>query len=88
MSFTDTVKEKAKSVKVRLALASVSLMGLVSMASAATLNESVGPILDSVVSLFVPLLALIIAAVPLIIALAIIGFILGILDGVLKMLKI
>ena len=88
MSFTDTAKEKMKSVKVRLALASVSLMGLVSMASAATLNESVGPILDSVVALFVPLLALIIAAVPLIIALAIIGFILGILDGILKMLKI
>jgi hypothetical protein len=37
----------------------------VQYASAATLNESISPILTSVTELFTPLLALIIAAVPL-----------------------
>ena len=73
--------------KVKLAIASVSALGLVQYASA-DLNSSIYPIIDSVTLLFVPLLALIIAAVPLIIAIAIIGFILGILQGILKMLKI
>ena len=92
MSFLDTMKEKVKGVlattKAKLAITSVSLIGLVQYASAGTLNDSVGPILDSVILLFVPLLALIIAAVPLIIAISIIGFILGLLDGILKMLHI
>lgn len=57
-------------------------------ASAATLNESIGPILDSVTELFVPLLALIIAAVPLIVAISVIGFILGILAAILGKLRV
>ena len=91
MTFLDTMKEKAKGVfacaKVKLAITSVSLIGLVQYASA-DLNSSISPILSDVVLLFVPLLALIIAVVPLVIAIAIIGFILGILDGILKMLHI
>ena len=58
------------------------------LASAATLNDSIGPILDSVSALFVPLLNLIIGAVPLIIALAVIGFILGIFSAILTKLRI
>ena len=91
MSLFDTMKEKVKGVlasaKMKLAITSVSLIGLVQYASA-DLNSSIYPILADVVLLFVPLLALIIAAVPLIIAISIIGFILGLLDGILKMLHI
>lgn len=61
---------------------------LAPLASAATLNESIGPILDSVTELFVPLLALIISAVPLIIAISVIGFITGILAAILTKLHV
>jgi len=89
MSFFDTVKEKMASYKMRiLAVTTVSLMTLVQYSSAATLNESIGPILESVAELFVPLLALVIAAVPLIIAISVIGFILGILAAILQKLHI
>jgi hypothetical protein len=75
MSFLDTVKEKmaglVASAKMKVAITAVSLVGLVQYASAATLNESISPILTSVTELFTPLLALIIAAVPLIIALSV-----------------
>ena len=91
MSLFDTMKEKVKGVlastKAKLLVTSVSLVGLVQYASA-DLNSSIYPILTSVADLFVPLLALIIAAVPLIIAISIIGFILGILQGILRMLHI
>jgi len=89
MSFFDTVKEKMASYKMRiLAVTTVSLMTLVQYSSAATLNESIGPILESVADLFVPLLALVIAAVPLIIAISVIGFVLGILSAILQKLHI
>jgi len=89
MSFLDTVKEKMAMNKMRiLAITTVSLMTLVQYAQAATLNESISPILTSVTELFVPLLALILAAVPLIIALAVIGFVLGIMSNILGMLKV
>ena len=92
MSLLDTVKEKAKgflaSTKAKLLVTSVSLVGLVQYAQAATLNESISPILTSVAELFVPLLALVIAAVPIIIAIAVIGFILGLLDSILKIVKV
>ena len=71
-----------------LAVTTVSLVTLVQYASAATLNESIGPILTSVTELFVPLLALIIAAVPLIVAISVIGFILGILAAILGKLHV
>jgi hypothetical protein len=68
MSLID-MKQKAlgviASAKMRIAVASVMLTGLVGLASAATLNDSVGPILQAVAELFVPLLAMIVAAVPL-----------------------
>jgi len=89
MSFLDTVKEKMAMNKMRiLAITTVSLMTLVQYAQAATLNESISPILTSVTELFVPLLSLILAAVPLIVALAVIGFVLGIMANILGMLRI
>lgn len=66
----------------------MALAGIGAPADAATLNESIGPILDSVTELFVPLLALIIAAVPLIVAISVIGFIIGILAAILGKLHI
>lgn len=71
-----------------LAVTTVSLMYLVQYASAASLNDSVSPILNDVALLFVPLLALILAAVPIIICMAIIGFVLGILAAILGAIKI
>jgi hypothetical protein len=88
MSLTD-IKENiaARVVAWRVALTALMLTGLVGMASAATLNDSVGPILQSVAELFVPLLAMIVGAVPLIVTLAIISFILGILAMILGKLR-
>jgi hypothetical protein len=89
MSFLDTVKEKMAGYKMRiLAVTTVSLVTLVQYAQAATLNESISPILSSVTELFVPLLALVIAAVPIMIAMALIGFILGIFAAILDKLKV
>ena len=88
MSFTDRVKTAFGSVKVKLAIAAIPAMGMVQYASAATLNASIGPVLDSVVELFVPLLALVTAAVPLMIIMAIIGFVLGILGAILGKLHV
>ena len=66
----------------------MALAGIGVPADAATLNESISPILSSVTELFTPLLAMVVAAVPLIISIAIIGFIMGILDAILNKLKI
>jgi len=63
--FVATTKGKA------LVVVGTASATIVQYASAATLNESISPILTSVTELFTPLLALIIAAVPLIIALAV-----------------
>jgi hypothetical protein len=87
MSLID-MKQKAVAVigaaKMRIAVLSVMLTGLVGLASAATINDSVGPILQGVAELFVPLLAMIVGAVPLIVTLAIVSFILGILAMILR----
>lgn len=89
MSLTD-IKQKVvdKVHAYRMALVTLMLSGLVGLASAADLNASVGPILDAVVQLFTPILALIVAAVPIIITLAVIGFILGLLSVILKKIQI
>ena len=90
MSLID-MKQKAVAVigavKMRIAVASVMLTGLVGLASAATINDTVGPILQGVAELFPSLLAMIVAAVPMIVTLAIITFILGILAMILGKLR-
>lgn len=77
-------------VRAKLAVTSgaVALMGMVGMASAASLNDSVSPILTDVASLFTPLLALILAAIPLVISVAVIGFVLGLFDAIINKIKI
>jgi hypothetical protein len=72
MAFFESLKEKVGAAKGKLLVAvSLGSVTLVQYASAATLNESIAPILTSVTELFVPLLDLILAAVPLIIALSV-----------------
>ena len=89
MAFFESLKEKIGAAKGKLLIAaSLGSVSLVQYASAATLNESIGPILESVTELFVPLLALIIAAVPLIVAISVIGFVLGILAAILAKLHV
>ena len=75
--------------KLRVLAASVSLMGIVMAASATTinLNETIGPILDSVVELIPGIIGLVVALVPAIIVMAVIGFIIGFLDKILSLLK-
>jgi len=89
MSVFDKVKDFMATTKGKaLAVMGIASTTVVQYASAATLNESISPILTSVTELFTPLLALIIAAVPLIIALAVIGFVLGIMSAILSKLRL
>jgi hypothetical protein len=48
----------------RIAVMTVMLTGLVGMASAAALNDSIAPVIIGMTLLFVPLLAVVVAAVP------------------------
>jgi len=74
-------------MRVKFALASIMTMLAMVATASAGLNDSIGPILDSLVQLFTPLLAMIVAAVPIIITMAIIGFIVGLLAAILRKLN-
>ena len=75
-------------MRVKFALVSLMTMfATVGLASAATLNDSVGPLLDALVLLFVPLLALIVAMIPILVTLAVASFILGLLAAVLTKIR-
>jgi hypothetical protein len=52
------------------------------------INASVGPVLDGVILLLPTLLAMVLAALPIIIALAVVGFVLGLFDGILGKIKL
>ena len=91
MSVFDRVKEFVATTKGKaLLVVGTASATIVQYASAATptLNESIGPILTSVVELFPSLLALVLAALPIIIAISVIGFILGLFDGILGKIRI
>jgi hypothetical protein len=85
-----TFREKLAEHKVKIVGLGVTALGLVSSVSAAAfdINGTVGPILDGVALLFIPILNLIMAYVPVVIVLAIITFVLGILSGILASFKI
>jgi hypothetical protein len=90
---TELVTEQPMTMYQRYRTKALLLVGaagatLAPYAFAGDLNDSISPILDDMVELFAPLLELIIAAVPLIIAIALIGFIIGILDGILSKLRV
>ena len=84
-----TIKEQVGAAKGKILIAaSLGSVSLVQYASAATLNESISPILTSVTELFTPLLALILGALPVIISISMIGFILGIFSAILGKIKL
>lgn len=86
---SDGKQPKRFGMRVKLAL--VSLMTLfisTSAVMAADLNASVGPILDQLVQLFVPILAMILGMIPIVVTIAILSFILGILSVILKKIEI
>jgi hypothetical protein len=88
MSMFDKVKEKVSAAKGKLlAAATLGSVTLVQYASAASINDSVSPILTDVANLMTPLLNLILAALPIMIALAVIGFVLGLLSSIIGKIK-
>ena len=83
--------KKPKSLwKVKALAAGVPLMGLVAAASAEAmdLNATIGPILDSVITLIPSIVGLIVAIVPAVITLAVVGFIVAFFDKILSMMKL
>lgn len=89
MAIFEAIKNKLSAAKGKvLVAASLGSVTLVQYASAATLNESISPILTSVTELFTPLLAMVLAALPLIISLSVISFVLGIFAAILAKIKI
>jgi len=84
MTFLELKQKIADRVSAtRVALLGLMLTGLVGMASAAALNDSIAPIIYGVTALFVPILAVVIAALPVIITLAVVAFILALLARIL-----
>lgn len=86
----EKLRERIAEKKARvLAFMSVSLLFLVSNASAAAfdINGTIGPIIDGVALLFTPLLNLVLAYLPVVIVIAIIGFVLGILSNIMGSMK-
>jgi hypothetical protein len=65
-------------------------MSLVAAVSADTLdiNATVGPILDSVITLIPTIVNLIVAIVPAVITMAVVGFIIAFFDQILGMIKL
>ena len=89
MAFFEAIKTKLTAAKGKLLVAAgLGSVTLVQLASAATLNESISPILTSVTELFTPLLSLILAALPVIIAISMISFILGIFSAILGKIRL
>ena len=85
---TDVKQPKRFGMRVKLALVSLmTMIGLVGTASATSINDTIGPILEAVALLFTPLLALIMAAIPVMIVMAIVAFILGLLTAILNKIK-
>jgi uncharacterized membrane protein (Fun14 family) len=75
MSFLDKVKEKMAMYKMRiLAVATVSLIGLVQYAQAAVNFTPIAELITAVTELIPSLMELIIALAPLIVTMSIIGF--------------
>ncbi len=72
----------------REVIAGVGSSALVAAGSAAPLNGTIGPIINEVALLFEPIMNLVIATVPPIIVLAVVGFLLGMFDGILARIRI
>jgi hypothetical protein len=83
--FRDSLK--ASKVKlVGLGLAGLSLVASVS--AVVDINATIAPIINSVIALIPTIIDLIVAIVPAIIVMAVVGFIVGFLDKILKMMHL
>jgi len=71
-----------------LIVAGTASMYLVQYASAGNITDGISPVITDVTELLPLMLALVIAALPIIVALAVIGFLLGLFDGILGKIKL
>ena len=87
---TEVTEQKPVSAwKVKLVGLAAAGSGLVAAASAdVDINETIGPILDSVIALIPTIIELIVAIVPAILVMAVVGFIVAFFDRILGMLKL
>jgi hypothetical protein len=74
----------------KVELVTLGTMALPLAASAATvdINATIGPILDSVISLIPSIINLILAIVPAILVMAVVGFVVAFFNKILDMIKL
>jgi len=86
----DNLKTKLAERKTRLVMLATTLMGLVASVTAVNgpLYNATEPIITAVTTLFDPILSLVVAIFPILLVLAVVGLIVGILDGVLSRIKL
>lgn len=88
----ESVKERAgeflANSKVKIVGLAATGMGLVASVSAGNITDGISPVITDVTELLPLMLALVIAALPIIVALAVIGFLLGMFDGILGKIKL
>ena len=85
--FRDSLKNA--SVKIRaVGLTIGGGIGLAAVAMAGNITDGISPVITDVTELLPLMLALVIAALPIIVALAVIGFLLGLFDGILGKIKL
>ena len=89
MSALDKVKDFVATTKGKiLVVAGIVSMTMVQYASAGNITDGISPVITDVTELLPLMLALVIAALPIIVALAVIGFLLGLFDGILGKIKL
>jgi hypothetical protein len=81
-------KPKFARARVLLMTAAATGAGLVSTVSAGNITDGISPVITDVTELLPLMLNLVIAALPIIVALAVIGFLLGLFDGILSKIKL
>ena len=89
MSALDRLKMAVAQRKIAVvAAAGTAGMFIVQNVSAGNITDGISPVITDVTELLPLMLALVIAALPIIVALAVIGFLLGLFDGILGKIKL
>ena len=89
MSALDRVKTILATAKGKaLIVAGTVSMTMVQYASAGNITDGISPVIIDVTELLPLMLALVISALPIIVALAVIGFLLGLFDGILGKIRL
>lgn len=81
-------KPKFARARIWIMTAAATGAGLVSTVSAGNITDGISPVITDVTELLPLMLALVIAALPIIVALAVIGFLLGLFDGILGKIRL